>query len=176
MRQIGIDPRVDRVVVAGAEMGVGLEPVLFAAAHHQRDLGVGLELDEAEHHLGAGAFEVARPADVALLVEPRLELDQRGHRLAPLGGLAQSRHGRRILAGAVERLLDRHHVRVLRRLAQEAHHHVEALIGVVDDDVLLPDRREAVAVMVGDALGEARRVGLELEVRPVAQDKPRGLG
>jgi hypothetical protein len=61
------------------------------AAHHQRQLGVGLQLDEAVDHLHAGALEVARPADVGLLVEARLELDQRGHRLAGLGRLASAR-------------------------------------------------------------------------------------
>ncbi|MCC2653695.1 MAG: hypothetical protein K0Q60_3861 [Microvirga sp.] len=36
---------------------------------------------------------------------------------------------------------------------------------MVDDDVLLADRREAVAAVLADALGEARIVRLELEVR-----------
>jgi hypothetical protein len=38
---------------------------------------VGLQLDEAEDDLHAGALQVARPADVGLLVEAGLELDQR---------------------------------------------------------------------------------------------------
>ena len=59
----------------------------------------------------------------------------------------------------------------LRRLAQELHHHVEALERVVDDDVLGADRREAVAAEIADALGEARRVGRELQVRPVIHDE-----
>ena len=42
---------------------------------------------------------------------------------------------------------------------------------MVDDDVLLPDRREAIAAMLADALGKARIVGLELEVRPVERDE-----
>ena len=76
-----------------------------------------------------------------------------------------------VLRGAVERLLDRHHVRIARRLAQELDHHVEALERVVDEDVLLADRREAVAAVVADALGEARIEGLELQVRPVERDE-----
>ena len=59
------------------------------AAHDQRQLGVGLQLDEAVDDLHAGAFEVARPADIGLLVEARLELDQRGDRLAGFGRLDQ---------------------------------------------------------------------------------------
>ena len=66
------------------------------AAHHHRDLGMGLELDEAEHHLGAGPLEVARPLDVGLLVEAGLELDQRHHRLAGLGRLGERRDDRAV--------------------------------------------------------------------------------
>ena len=87
-REVGIDLRRDRVVVAGAEMHVGAQHAAFAP-HHQRHLGVGLQLDEAEDHLHAGALEVARPADVGLLVEARLQLDQRGDRLAGLGRFDQ---------------------------------------------------------------------------------------
>ena len=69
--------------------------------------------------------------------------------------------------GAVERLLDRDHVGIARRLLQELHHHVEGFVGVVDDQVLLPDGGEAVAAMVADALGIARIVGHEFEIGPV---------
>jgi hypothetical protein len=48
------------------------------APHHHRQLGVGLEFDEAVHDLRAGALERARPADIRLFVEARFELDQRG--------------------------------------------------------------------------------------------------
>ena len=65
-------------------------------------------------------------------------------------------HDRAVVAGAVERLLDRHDRRVARRLAQELHDDVEALIGMVDDDVLLPDRGKAIAAEIADALGKAR--------------------
>jgi hypothetical protein len=50
---------------------------------------MGLELDEAEDHLGAGPLEIARPLDVGLLVEAGLELDQRHHRLAGLRRLGK---------------------------------------------------------------------------------------
>ena len=41
---------------------------------------------------------------------------------------------------------------------------------MVDEDVLLADRGEAVAAEVADALGEARIVGRELQIRPVVDD------
>ena len=73
--------------------------------------------------------------------------------------------------GAVERLLDRHHVRIARGLAQELHHRIEGFVRVVDDDVLLADGGEAVAAVLADALGEAWLVGLELEIGPVERDQ-----
>ena len=153
-RQVGVDARRHRMIVAGADVHVGRQRAALAA-HHQRQLGVGLELDEAVDHLHAGALQVARPADVGLLVEARLELDQRGDRLAGFGGLGQRADDRRVLGGAVERLLDRDDVRIARRLMQELHHDVERLVGMVDDQVLLPDRGEAVAAVIADALRES---------------------
>ena len=87
-RQVGVDLGGDRVVVAGADVAVGGE-LAALAPHDQAELGVRLELDEAVDHLHAGAFQVARPADVGRLVEARLELDHGGDRLAGLGGLLQ---------------------------------------------------------------------------------------
>ena len=75
------------------------------------------------------------------------------------------------VGGAIERLLDRDHVRIARRLVQELHHHVERLVRVMDDEVLLPDGGEAVAAVIADALGEARIVGHEFQVRPVDRDE-----
>ena len=76
------------MVVAGPVVGIGDE---FAplAAHHRRDLRVRLVVDESVDDMGPGTFEVARLADVRGFVEARLELDERGHRFAVLGGLAE---------------------------------------------------------------------------------------
>ena len=114
--------------------------------------------------------------EVLLLVEAGLQLDDGGHRLAGFGGVDQRAHDRRLLARAVERLLDRHDVRVERRLPDELHHHLEAFVGVVDEDVLFADRREAIAAMLADALGKARVERRELEVGPVFLDDGREVG
>ena len=53
------------------------------------------------------------------------------------------------------------------RLAQELHHHVERLVGMVDDDVLLADGGEAIAAELADALGKADVERLEDQIRPV---------
>ncbi len=160
------------MIIAGADVDIGVErPAL--APHHHRQLGVGLQLDEAVDHLHAGALEVARPADVGLLVEPRLQFDQRRDRLAGLGRLDELLDDRRFRRGAVQRLLDRHDIRIARGLLQELHHHVERFVRMMDDQVLLPDRREAIAAEFADALGKARIVGHELQVRPVERHELR---
>ena len=130
---------------------------------------------KAVHHLHAGAFEVARPADIGFLVEPRLQLDQRGHRFAGLGGFGERAHDRRVVRGAVERLLDGDDVGIAGGLLQELHDDVEGFVGVMDDQVLLPDRGEDIAAMVAHPLGMARHVGHEFEVGPVEPGELREL-
>ena len=168
--QVRIDARIDRVVVAGAVMGVAAQPVLLPA-HDQRQLAVRLEVDEPVHHERPGPLQVPGPADVGLLVETRLELDQGGDRLARLRRLDEGGDDGRVLRGPVERLLDRHHVGVARGLAQETHDDIEALIGVVNDDILGADGGEAVAAEIADALRKARLEGLEQQVRPAPVDE-----
>ena len=67
------------------------------------------------------------PVDVGLLVEARLQLDDHHHLLAAPRRLDQRLHQRRFAAGAVDGLLDRQHVGVVHRLAQELHHRLERL-------------------------------------------------
>ncbi len=80
-----VDARRLGVVVPRAHVAVVAYAVLLAA-QHQRRLGVRLEPDDAVDHVHAHLFERAGPADVRLLVEARLELDDGGHLLAVLGG------------------------------------------------------------------------------------------
>ena len=141
------------------------------APHDQRYLGVRLQVHEAVHHLGAGAFEVPCPANIGFLVESRLEFDDRGDRLAGLRRLDQRLDNRRTFTRAIKRLLDRDHGPVLCGLVQELHDDIEALVRVMDDDVLGPDGVETVAAEVADALREAWREGLEEKVRPVVDDQ-----
>ena len=85
-------------------------------------------------HLDASPFKVAGPADVGVLVKPRLELDQSCDRLAGFGGVNQRTHDRAVVGGAVKGLLDRQHIRIACCLKQELHHRIKRLIGVVDDE------------------------------------------
>ena len=108
-----------RVVVAGADVAVAMDAVLFLA-NDEQDLGVRLQADEPVHDVGAGLLEHAGPFDVGLFLEARLELDERNDLLARLRGLGQRRDDAGLVAtGAIERLLDREHVRITRRLGDE---------------------------------------------------------
>jgi hypothetical protein len=92
-RQVGVEACRHRVVVARADVNVGGQrPGL--AAHDQRQLGVGLQLDETVDHLHARPFEIASPFDVGGLVETRLQLDDGGDGLAGLGRLGQCANDR----------------------------------------------------------------------------------
>ena len=77
-----------------------------------------LQAEEAVDDVHAALLERARPLDVALLVEARLELDDRRHLLAVLGGARERLDDRRVAARAVERLLDGEHVADRRRRAR----------------------------------------------------------
>ena len=82
--EVGVDARGDRMVIAGAEMGVGAHQGALAA-DDKRELGVGLQLHEAIDDLDASRFHRAGQTDVGLLVEASAKLDHRGDRLAGLG-------------------------------------------------------------------------------------------
>ena len=163
-RQVGIDARGHRVIIAGAKVAVGAIAIALAP-HHHRNLGVGLPVDKAIDHLNPGALQLARPVQILLLVEPRFQFDHGGDGLARLGrGDQRGDHGR-LLAGAIERLLDRHHVGIFGSLAQEIDHHVEAFERVVDHQILFADRGKAIAIVFQHAFGIARVIGFEFQFR-----------
>ena len=112
-------------------------------AHDQRHLGVRLETGETVDDVRADALQVARPMDVVLFVEARFELDQHRDLLAVLGSFDQRVDDRRVAArGAVQRLLDREHVRIDGRLTHELHDRIERLVRVVQEHVAFADHRE----------------------------------
>ena len=160
------------MIIAGADMAVADQRSALAP-HHHRKLRVGLQFDEAEHDLRAGALEVARPANIRLLVEARLELDQRGHRLARFRRLDERAHDRTVGRRAIERLLDRDDIGIVRRLVEELHDDVERFVRMMDDEILLPDRGEAIAAVLAHPFGEARVIGREFELRTIDRDELR---
>ena len=156
-------------------MAVGLETVALAPDDHA-ELGVGLPFDEAEDDVDARALHGAGPAQIGLLVEAGLDLDEGGDVLAVLGRLDQGGDDGAVLGGPVQGLFDGDDVGIAGGLAQELDHHVEALERVVDQHVLLADRREDVAAVVADAFRIARLVALELQLRVARGNELRQLG
>ena len=68
-------------------------------------------------------------------------------------------------------MLDGYDIGINGCLTKEVEDNVKAFIGVVDDDVLLPDSSKTIALMLQYAFGKARRVGREFEFGPVLVDQ-----
>ena len=58
---------------------------------------------------------------------------------------------------------------------QKVHHHVEQLVGVMDDQILLPDGGKTIAAVIADSFGIARRIGYEFKIRAVEARELRHL-
>ena len=154
---------VTDVVVAGADVHVAADAVALAA-HDERHLAVRLQAHEPVDDVHAHVLERARPLDVALLVEARLELDEapRPPCPPPRPPCSAATIGR-VLADAVQRHLDGEHVRVARRLLEERDDRLERVVRVVQQDVALADGGEDVALVrrrrssIGRAPGRTAR-------------------
>ena len=171
-RNVGIDFRRHRMIVAGAEMTVVYQRSAFAA-HHHRQLGVSLELDETKDHLGAGALQVAGPANIGFLIEARLQLDEGGHRLSGLRRFDKGLDDRAVGGGAIEHVLDRHDAGIARGLIEKLDDDVESFVRVVDDEILLPDGGETIPSVLLHPLWKSRIEGGKLQFRTVDRDQLR---
>ncbi len=118
--------------------------------------------------MDAGLLQFAGPDDVVGLVEAGFDLHEREHLLARLGGIDEGLHDGTVAGSAVERLFDRQHVRVARRLLQEGlHAGRERFVRMMHEHVRLADRREDIRLLRGvPGLERDRRRG---HVRRVAQ-------
>src|SRR5437762_2692024 len=68
----------NRSMISGSTSALSFIQMPALPPHYQRELGMGLELDKAKHDLRAGAFQIARPANIGLLVEARLQFYECG--------------------------------------------------------------------------------------------------
>ena len=121
---------------------------------------VDLEAGAAVHDVGAHLLERTGPADIRLLIEARLQLDEDGDLLAVLDGRAQRVRDRRGRAHAVERHLDREDLGIDGGLAHEASDRVEGVVGMMHENVPRADRGPDVerALERRDRLGRQRAV------------------
>ncbi len=159
---VGVEARALRVVVAGREMPVAAQPPGLAARDDEQ-LGMRLQADDAVHDLRADRLEALGPVDVRLLVEARLQLDDRHHLLAAARAVDQQVHQRRLRAGAVDRLLDREHRRVVDCFAQQLHDRLERLERMVQQHVAGLQPREDRVLARQAALRPDRLVGREAQ-------------
>ncbi len=114
-----------------------------------------LQAEHAVDDLRARMLQPLRPVDVRLLVEARHQLDDDGHFLAAPRRLDQRFHQHRIDAGAIHGLLDRDDVGIVGRLADELDDRLERLVRMVEQDVVLADRRQDVRLLA-QAIRQAR--------------------
>ncbi|MCY1229563.1 hypothetical protein D9M72_419320 [compost metagenome] len=141
--EVGVEAGGARMVVAGAEVGVAPQLDLLGlgagglAPHDQQHLGVALVADHAVDHVCASGFQALGPVDVGFLVKARQQLHHHRDFLAVARGGHQRFHDQRLIAGAIDRLLDRDHVGVGRCQLQQVEHGTEALVRVVQQHVLL---------------------------------------
>ena len=121
--EISVGARRARMIVAGSEMCIRLQPRparrVLLPAQQQRELGVRLQAEYAVDDLRARLLEPLRPVDVRLFVKARHQFDNDRDLLAAAGGLNQRFHQHRVDAGAIDGLLDRDHVGVVGGLADE---------------------------------------------------------
>ena len=150
-------------------MHIAADSVLLPA-HHKGNLAVCLKAQQTVDHMTARFLQHLRPHDIVFLVKPGFQLHQHGHLLAVLRRLGQGRNDRGIAADPVKSLLDCQHVLIPCRLPDEVHHGRKGLIGVMQEDILLPDLFKHITVR-----GEGRNrlgCGITLFLEMVEAEKP----
>ena len=137
--EILVAASVHRVVVPGPDVGVTPQHVAFPPDHERR-LRMDLQVREPIDDVHARALERPRPLDVAVLVEPSLELDQAHGLLPVLGRLDERRDERRLVARAIDGGLQSGDVGIGGGAADERlEAGGERFVGVVDEEVASPD-------------------------------------
>ncbi len=162
---IGVAAAVGLVVVAGGKVDIAAQYIVLAP-HDQQHLGVCLVADHAVDHLHAGFLQARGETDVGLLVEARPQLDHHGDVLAVARGFHQQVDQRGVVAGAVQRLLDGQHGRVVRGLAQQIHHRGEDSVGVMQQHVALAHHFKLVAAGI-EGRRQLRNEARELQLRAI---------
>ncbi len=122
-------------------MDVTADAVLLPP-HNQRDLRMRFEADQTVNDVAARLLKHLCPADVVLLVEAGLQLNQNHDLLAVLGGLCEGRDDRRITGDAVQGLLDGEYVRIDRSLCDKVDDWLEGLIWMMHENVAPADTLE----------------------------------
>ena len=157
------------IIISGTQMHITTDSV-FLTPHDQRNLAVCLEAMQSIDHMAACLFEHLRPVDIIFLVKARLQLDEHRNLLAVLRRLRECCDNRRIAADPVQRLLDREHIRIRRRLLYELNHRLEGHIRMMQQDIASADLRKNIFLIVHarNRLWAVRRIAVRVHpVNPV---------
>ena len=119
-------------------MRVGFQAALFAA-NHQRHFGVHLVAKHAINHVRARVFQLGCPRNIVRLVKPRHQFHHHGYLLARQRRRHQGARQLRMAARAVNRHFNRHHIGVVRRIADKFHNRLKRLIRMVQQNIVLGD-------------------------------------
>ena len=119
------------MVVASAHVSVTTN-ALALTANDEHGLGVGLQTCDPINHIHPSLAHHAGPLNIRRLVKTGLQLDDGCDLLAISRSGNEGLNDRGIRTRAIERLLDRQDVRVLRSLNEKIHHRLEAVIGVME--------------------------------------------
>ena len=134
--QIGVEARRYGVVVARAQVAIAPGHAVFVVAHQHGQLAMRLQPHDAVENLHARVFHAARPANIRRFIEARHQLHH-DRRFLGGAGFGQRLKHRRIVAGAVKRLLHRHYGRVLRALLDELDHRVVRVVRMMQQNVAM---------------------------------------
>jgi hypothetical protein len=92
-------------------------------------------------------LERAGPANVPLFVEARGQFHDHGDLFVAFGGALQAGEQRGADTRAIQRLLDREHIGVVRGLRQEGDDRIVRLIGMVQQQILIVENREEIRLL-----------------------------
>ena len=126
------------MVIARAQMRIGFQAALFAA-NHQRHFGMHLVAKHAINNVRARIFQLGCPRNIVRFVKPRHQFHHHGNLLARQRRRHQSARQLGMAARAVNRHLNRHHIRVVRGITDKFHNRLKRLIRMVQQNIALGD-------------------------------------
>ena len=109
------------MIVARADVHVSAQSVVILP-DYQNDFAMRLEPDHPIGDVNSGLLQLGSPVDIGFLVEAGFELDDDRHLLPIERSIDEMLNDAGLRGCPVERHLDRSHLRVLARFAQEAFH------------------------------------------------------
>lgn len=135
--EVGVDPCGGCVVVSCAHVSVDFEFVVLFAADDHAHLCMDLEADDAVDDVNSRTFKGACPFYIILLVEACFQFHQNSYGFSFFAGFHEGVDDRGVFAGPVEGLFDGEDVGVTGCGSDELDDRGEAVVGVVEQEVVL---------------------------------------